>query len=100
MSAFVFVRVTIHDPVRYAEYMKRTPSIISQYRGKFVVRGGETILMEGHAEAGRLVLIEFPTLEDAKAFYNSPEYAEAKQYRIGAADFHLTILDGCSHPEA
>ena len=50
--------------------------------------------MEGDVPFARVVIVEFPTMEQAKAFYNSPEYQEARSHRLGAADFNMVIVDG------
>jgi uncharacterized protein (DUF1330 family) len=65
--------------------MAAAPPIIEKYRGKFIARGGATATFEGPAETRRVVLIEFPDLADAEAFYHSPEYSEARNLRQGVA---------------
>ena len=85
MTAYLLGRVEITDPERYKEYMKKTPGAIEKYGGKFIVRGGDVVTLEGPGETRRLVLIEFPSLEKAKEFYYSEEYQEAKKLREGAA---------------
>ena len=94
MAAYLLGRVEITDQDRYKEYMKETPGIIKKYGGKFIVRGGEVISLEGAEETGRLVLIEFPTLEKAKEFYYSEEYQEAKKLRAGAASGQFLAING------
>ena len=57
-------------------------------------RGRSSTIMEGDVPFARVVIVEFPTMEQAKAFYNSPEYQEARSHRLGAADFNMVIVDG------
>jgi uncharacterized protein (DUF1330 family) len=95
MPAYIIVRVEVTDWERYREYTKRTPAVIAQYGGKFIVRGGEHVTLEGPAETRRLVVIEFPGLEQAKAFYHSKEYTEVKALREGAALGQLVAVEGC-----
>lgn len=94
MSAYIIARVDVTDWTRYREYTKATPAAIARYGGKFIVRGGEMVNLEGEPESRRLVVIEFPTLEQAKTFYNSPEYGEAKQLRAGAAIGQFIAVEG------
>ena len=94
MTAYLLGRVEITDPDRYKEYMKKTPGAIEKYGGKFIVRGGDVVTLEGPGETRRLVLIEFPSLEKAKEFYYSEEYQEAKKLRAGAASGQFLAIDG------
>jgi uncharacterized protein (DUF1330 family) len=96
MAAYIIARVQVTDSERYREYMKATPEVIARYGGKFIVRGGETISLEGEAETRRLVVIEFPNLARAKEFYHSPEYARVKALRSGAATGQFLVVDGYS----
>ena len=94
MSAYILARVSVRDWDQYREYMNVTPGVIEKFGGRFVVRGGEMVTLEGPEETRRVVLIEFPSLEKAKEFYNSKEYGEAKKLREGAATASLIALDG------
>lgn len=93
MSAYVIGLVEITNPEGYREYMRHTPRLISQFGGRFIVRGGESITLEGDP-IPRTVVIEFPSLELARAFYHSPEYARARALRQGAGIVRLTAIDG------
>ena len=94
MAAYIVARVEVTDWERYKEYVKETPKAIKKHGGKFIVRGGEMVTLEGPEETRRLVLIEFPSLEKAKEFYYSQEYQEAKKLREGAALGQFLALDG------
>jgi uncharacterized protein (DUF1330 family) len=96
MPAYIIARVQVTDWERYQEYMKATPAAIERFGGRFVVRGGETITLEGPQETGRVVIIEFPSLAKAKAFYYSEEYSRAKKLREGAATGQFLAIDGCA----
>jgi uncharacterized protein (DUF1330 family) len=96
MSAYLIVRMDVTNMEQYREYMKLTPEIIEKYGGKFVVRGGDKVTMEGPEETRRIVMVEFPSMEQAKAFYNSPEYQHAITVRAGAAEGQFVIVDGVS----
>jgi uncharacterized protein (DUF1330 family) len=95
MSAYILVRAKVTDWTRYREYMQATPAVITQYGGRFIVRGGETFPLEGGEETARLVILEFPDMERAMAFYYSPEYEAAKHLREGAAEAQFIAVQGC-----
>ena len=94
MPAYIIARVEVTDWSRYREYTQATPAAIARYGGKFIIRGGDILTLEGESETRRLVVIEFPTLEQAKTFYDSPEYGGAKQLRAGAAIGQFIAVNG------
>ena len=94
MSAYIIAKVNVTDWDRYKEYTKVTPGIIEQYGGKFIARGGEIATLEGPEETDRIVLLEFPSMEAAKAFYASDEYKAAKKIRAGAATATFILVEG------
>ena len=94
MAAYIIARVSVTDWDKYNEYIKVTPEIISKFGGRFIVRGGETVTLEGPEEKWRIVVVEFPNLEKAKEFYYSPEYTDAKKIREGAALAQFVALEG------
>ena len=94
MAAYLIARVQVTDWDRYREYTKLTPGAIAEFGGKFIVRGGQTLTLEGPAETGRVVVIEFPTFEQAKAFYESDSYHRARKLREGAATGQFILVDG------
>lgn len=96
MPAYIIVLVDITDRERYADYMKVTPSVVAEFGGRFIARGGKTETLEGPPESRRVVLIEFPSYELAHAFYQSHEYQRAKAIRNGAAHATFLLVDG--HP--
>ena len=94
MSAYLLYRGTVTNPDVYKEYMKLTPDIIAKFGGKFLARGGKTITLEGNEETRRVIVVEFPSFEQAVAFYNSPEYQAAVNIRKDAAITEMIIVDG------
>jgi uncharacterized protein (DUF1330 family) len=94
MSAYVVARINVTDWERYKEYVKATPGVIAKFGGRFIARGGETVTLEGPGETRRVVLIEFPSMENAKAFYASAEYQSVLKLRIGAAEAELVAIQG------
>ncbi len=94
MSAYIIARVEVEDPYLLKEYMTITPPIVKRYRGRFIARAGDTVTLEGPEETRRIVLLEFPSLSDAKAFYNSQEYTEARKLREDVAVAEFIAVDG------
>ena len=94
MSAYLIIRVAVTEWDRYREYMALTPAALAKYQGRFIARGSESVTLEGPEETRRLALVEFPSLELAKAFYASPEYQAAKALRDGACHAEFIALDG------
>ncbi|HCR30625.1 MAG TPA: DUF1330 domain-containing protein [Opitutae bacterium] len=92
--AYIVGRVTVKDWDAYGEYVKRTPKIIDQFGGKFIARGADIEVLEGKAETRRMVIIEFPSLEKAKAFYRSDAYQNARQIRTNAAEAQFVAIEG------
>jgi len=95
MSAYVIARIEVTDWDRYQEYIKASPGAIAGYGGRFIARGGQVIALEGPEETARVVLVEFPSLEKARAWYRSQEYQEAKELRAEAAKVSIIAIDGC-----
>jgi uncharacterized protein (DUF1330 family) len=94
MAAYIIADVDITDPVKYEDYKKLTPAAIAKHGGRFVARGGQTATLEGTWKPGRVVVIEFPTFEQARNFYSSVEYTAARRARAGAATFRMIAVDG------
>jgi uncharacterized protein (DUF1330 family) len=94
MPAYIVVDVSIHNAENYEDYKKLTPASIAAYGGKFIVRGGKTETLEGDWQPGRMVVIEFPTVERAKQWWASDEYAPAKALRQANAETKMILLEG------
>jgi uncharacterized protein (DUF1330 family) len=94
MPAYIIARVDVRDLDQYREYTRHTPRIIAQFGGRFIVRGSEAITLEGPEERRRIVLIEFPSLERAEAFFASDDYQAIKKKREGAGDGQFLAVDG------
>lgn len=94
MPAYLIARVNVTDPERYKDYTALTPAAIAKHGGRFVVRGGPVTTLEGTPEHDRIVVIEFPTMAQAKTFWASPDYEHAKSKRQGAATGQFILVDG------
>ena len=94
MAAYIIADVTVTDPAAMEEYRKRVPATLARYGGRFVVRGGAQQSVEGDWKPTRLVVLEFPSMEQAKRWYDSEEYREPKAMRLRAGRTNLVMVDG------
>ncbi len=98
MPAFVIVSIDIHDPVMYERYKLLAPSSIGVYGGKYLTRGGAVEVLEGQWTPRRFVILEFPSMEKANAWHDSPEYAPAKALRDSCASSLMLLAEGLPTP--
>ena len=94
MPAYIIAMINVTDPAKYPEYAKGAGPANAKHGGKFLVRGGKKTTLEGDIPFERIVVTEFPDVETAKRFYNSPEYQAARKHRLGAAEFNMIIVEG------
>lgn len=94
MAALFIVDLTVTEPDGYAEYGKGVAATIEQYGGRYLVRGGRHEVVEGDWRPMRLVVIEFPSVEQAKRWYDSPEYAPLKAIRRRTARTNGVLVEG------
>ena len=96
MPAYLIAEVEVTDPAAYEGYKKLTPAAIAAYGGKFIVRGGAVDSKEGGWAPSRLVVVEFASMDEARRFYDSPEYAPALAIRKAASKSRLVLAEGVS----
>ena len=96
MAAYVIVETDVTDPEQYEQYRAASPAAIAAGGGRFLVRGGEHVVLEGDWQPPRLVMLEFEDLEAARRWYESDAYQEAKKLREGAARFRAVAVEGIS----
>ncbi|KAA9001175.1 DUF1330 domain-containing protein [Affinibrenneria salicis] len=96
MSAYLISDVTPKDPDAFQLYRSKAATSIEQYGGRYLVRGGQPEQLEGNSASRKLIIVEFPSLAQAKAWYKSPEYALALQVRDKALSRNLILVDGIS----
>ena len=94
MPAYLINDMEVLDPQGLDEYKKLSPATVTQYGGKFLARGGETKQLEGDWQPKRLVILEFPSIEQAQAWINSPEYAAPRKMRQKAARSNIVVVEG------
>lgn len=94
MAAYVFGEIEVTDPATYEEYRKQVLPVVTQYGGKFMVRGGKVETLEGGWAPKRFVALEFPSMEQAQKWYRSPEYAPLIALRQKASRGKLILVEG------
>jgi uncharacterized protein (DUF1330 family) len=94
MAAYVLGEIEVIDPAGYEDYRKQVLAVVSKYGGKFIVRGGRIEALEGGWAPKRMVLLEFPSIEQAMKWYRSPEYAPLIKLRQKASRGRLLALEG------
>ena len=95
MTAYWLARAKINDFDEYMKYATRVPAILEKYNGKILTRGGNHKTLEGADRFERFVVIEFPSMADAEACFNSEEYRAAAAFRRrnGVGENELTIVE-------
>jgi uncharacterized protein (DUF1330 family) len=94
MAAYVVGEIEVTDPQGYEEYRKQVPAVVTKYGGRFVVRGGAVETLEGGWAPKRFVALEFPSMEQARKWYRSPEYAPLIALRQKASRGKLILVEG------
>jgi uncharacterized protein (DUF1330 family) len=94
MAAYVIVEMTVTDPVKIEEYRKLAGATITAHGGRFLARGGKTQAFDGDWKPQRIVVIEFPSLEQAGIWRASPEYGKACKIRDRAARTRMLVVEG------
>lgn len=94
MAAYVVVEVETTDAALMGKYRELVPPSVAAFGGRFLARGGRTATLEGGWDPPRLVILEFPTLAAAEAWWASDEYAEAKKMRQRAGKSRMVAVEG------
>jgi len=94
MPVYVIGEVEISDPQAYQEYARGVPATIAQYGGKYLVRGGAVEAKEGGWSPQRVVVLEFASMDQARRWYQSPEYAPLLALRHRAAQARIIFVEG------
>jgi uncharacterized protein (DUF1330 family) len=90
----VIVDIDVTDPTAFEEYRKAVPATVQKYGGKFLVRGGRMEVIEGSWRPKRVVVTEFPSLEQAKRWYDSEEYRALKARRLRTSKGNVILVEG------
>jgi uncharacterized protein (DUF1330 family) len=94
MPGYLIASIDVHDPETFAKYRDEVAPLIAKFGGRYLVRGGELDHREGRLPVKRLVVLEFPSLAEARRFYESPEYAPLLKLRAGCTHSDLALVEG------
>lgn len=93
-KAYLVAQVAVHDAEAFAAYTAKVPGLVERFGGRYAVRGGATVLLDGDTPPSRTVIIEFPSLDAATAFYDSPDYRAILPLRLAAAGGTVFLVEG------
>jgi uncharacterized protein (DUF1330 family) len=94
MAAYFIAEIDVTDPTTYEQYRRLVEPTLVQYGGTYLARGGATTLFEGEPAPKRMVVVEFESVEQARAWYDSEEYAPAKAVRQASSTGRLLVIEG------
>ena len=98
MPAYIIVNIEVTDPEGFERYRAAVPPVIAAHGGRYLVRGGELHVMEGAPGWKRLVVLEFPSLAAARAFYDAPDYAPLLALRLASTNSQMVMVEGATPP--
>jgi len=94
MSAYLIANVRVTDATQYEQYKKLSTLAMQAHGAELCVRGGAATVLEGDWTPDRIVILKFPSVEKAHAFYESAEYVRARKAREGAAIMRMVVVEG------
>lgn len=94
MAAYFIVDVDVQNPTAMREYIEKVPGTLEPYGGRYIVRGGKFEVIEGDWQPTRVVMLEFPSMEQAKRWYACDEYAPFKQVRLDSCVTNMVLVEG------
>lgn len=95
MNAYLIFDIEIHDLIVFQTYVAEIPVFVKKHSGRYVVLGGEVESIEGNWEPKRLVVIEFPSKENAQKFLNDPDAHPVFAIRHKSTTSNLVLVEGC-----
>ena len=93
-KAYLIADIEVTDPDAYGRYRELSGPAVAAYGGRYLVRGGQTDVVEGDWQPHRVVVVEFDDMDAARRWYDSPEYTEARQVRQSAATSSFILVEG------
>ena len=93
-KAYLVAQIDVTDPERYPEYVQQVSATTAPFGGRYLVRAGQVVPLEGKPPRSRIVVIEFPSMEQARAWYDSDAYAPVKPLRLAASEGDAFLVEG------
>lgn len=94
MPAYMLIEATIDDPAGFRRYAEANPAIVARYGGRYLALRTATEALEGSPGDARIVISEWPSMDHARRYWHSPEYAAIKPLRAGTGTFRVMLVDG------
>ena len=94
MAAYLIANITVTDPAGFEAYRAAVPAVIARFGGRYLVRGGAVEAKEGAPGLDRVVILEFPDMAAARAFYDSADYAPLLAMRLATTTGSLALVEG------
>ena len=94
MACYVIADMNITNPEQFAEFIEVTPATVQQYGGKYLIRGGSFAVAQGDWTPGRLVVIEFAGMDQARAWFDSPEFERPKEIQARSSNSNFVFVEG------
>lgn len=94
MAGYLIANIKVTDPEGFARYRAAVPEVIARHGGRYLVRGGEMERLENAGGFNRVVVLEFPSLEAARAFYHSADYAPLLAMRASSSESQVVLVEG------
>jgi uncharacterized protein (DUF1330 family) len=94
MAAYFLLEIEVQNKETYAEYVRLAPATVKQYGGRYLIRGGAVTPVSGEWQPQRLVLLEFPSMEQAQKWLTSPEYSKIAPLRLRSAKSKAVLVEG------
>jgi uncharacterized protein (DUF1330 family) len=100
MAAYLLIDIAhVHDPARYADYRAGVSAGLEAAGGDYLVRGGAVEVLEGDWRPGRVVIVRFASVADARRWWSSSEYAALRDQRQAATTTHMVLVEGIADGE-
>lgn len=93
-KAYFLIEIAVHSPEIYKNYPIGVEPLIKRYGGRYLVRGGEAVSLEGAAPGGRIIVLEFPSLQAAQDFANCDEYPAVARHRLDSSTSRIMLVEG------
>jgi uncharacterized protein (DUF1330 family) len=94
MAAYFIVDIEVRDANGLQEYREQVPATVQKYGGRYLVRAGRWEVVEGNWKPKRIVVLEFPSVEQAKRWYDSQDYRRWKTQRQKASESNVILVEG------
>jgi len=95
MNAYLVVDITTHDSEKFGEYLNKIPEFVEKHAGRYIVKDEEPTVIEGDWNPERMIVIEFPSSENAKTFLQDPDVKTLFSLRHEATTSKIVLVEGC-----